>query len=1289
MDTATERRITLVRRSARYDEAGELVTELLGPVESSPDALVELGRIAFQRERDSQGLEYFERASRLDPGHEGALAFRVAVLSHANRHDEAMALAESALAAVPDRHLVRVAYGRIGDDRRDYRLLLDQVDRVLKEAPDFLEALEWRIYALSDLNRFDEADEAAAEASRAYPDAAELPLAHAYNKYRQARYHEAAQQCREAIALHPEDVYAHAKLIDYLLARTEHEQARTAAEHAVELLPWSDEAHRCLGRVLDAFEEHEAALAEFDRVIELNPFNASGYAWRASTLRALNRDAEAFEACRIGRQAVENASGIRVQQAWLHDKLEEREEALRALADAVEMAPYDQFILGSRIQTLCDYHRYAEAEAEARAAVERVPGDAELTSSLAWVYAGLDRDEDAVACFRRAVEFNPRQVLHLRNLATALTWVHRYGEAEEVLRDALAISPESTGLLDQLGATLHDLGRHDEAIEAYRAVIRETPQHESCWIKLVRLLRTHRDLEEAGSVARSALAANPRNVPLRLELGSVLRAQNRQEELLALYREACRELPHSQTLARQLAIELTDLGQVDEAMATLDGIGDADYSTRWWRIRLLLNSRRFDQALAEGTRAVRDYPEHVGLRLILGAVHQGIGDNESALREFERARRLDPESRAALRSLVEQLRIMRRFGEALEILPGEIGRKPNYPELRTELGLLYGAMGRAADRLAQHRRAVEINPWGSTFQFHFAHALRLNGLLDEANAALTEVLGKFPGWTALLTEMGRLCDDRNEYEEALSWFDKALARAPRACWILVRKSATLRALGRFSEAEELLAPELGRRTFDLDLLVEWGWVLRDRGELTRAQQEFEKAAELAGNARERADVLHCLGWVAFTAGDNETAERRFREALDAQPHAADSKLGLAWTLVRTAEPAGEAEAERLCREVLAERPRRHIAHTCLGVLRAHQGDLPQAEHHLRRSIEIDPYDGSYVDLGALFVQMDRFDEAEELLRKAVERNWYDSQAHIELGGLYLQRDSDAEDEGADARRAARHFRQALVIDPARGAAAIGLALALVKAPGDLLAAERVLRAALARSDCDQPRWQLLVALSRLLIERGDATQRRDLHLEALSCAQQAIELAATEADPYYVAGIAAYKAGEHGPEVRARPFHRRRALRYLRRCLHHDPAHAEARRVLNLAEQSLAVARNSVLGSVSTIVVAGVLLIALWLGFFLTDKVTTLVIGTLTPILVGLMALGFVLPFLVRLKLPGGVEADLSASLSQVTSGPTGEVSIGPGRLVGHGFDRSPGASGFSAGPRGELPRLG
>lgn len=53
-----------------------------------------------------------------------------------------------------------------------------------------------------------------------------------------------------------------------------------------------------------------------------------------------------------------------------------------------------------------------------------------------------------------------------------------------------------------------------------------------------------------------------------------------------------------------------------------------------------------------------------------------------------------------------------------------------------------------------------------------------------------------------------------------------------------------------------------------------------------------------------------------------------------------------------------------------------------------------------------------------------------------------------------------------------------------------------------------------------------------------------------------------------------------------------------------------------------------------------------------------------------------------------GIEADLSAGLSQVSSGPAGDVGIGPGRFGGGPDSSGRQPSSLSAGPRGELRRL-
>ncbi|OXM69131.1 tetratricopeptide repeat protein [Amycolatopsis vastitatis] len=1277
--------VTTLRRACRYAEAERAIEKLL----DGAKAHVELGRIAFDRDRWEIATGHFTRAAELDPFSEMAQAWRVAGLSRQRRYTEARAAADAVLETNPQAHLVRIARARVTvDETSDERYLLDECETVLGFFPDHLEALESRIRALTGLNRPVDAAAAAEEALERHPKAAELYVAWGSSLAKAGRFTAAVEKYDRAVEIQPQYVHAHYRKIDALGEAYRFDEALGHAEAAAQQLPEASRLYLTWGGILRRCHDFTGAVEKFDHAIAIDQHRADHYRWRAFALMKLGRRADALSTLRTGLEACPDTVELLIEQAWRYRDADDTDAAIAIAEKAASLAPANPSALHCLVRVLRQVQRFSAAESAAAAAIRGCPRDARLHRELGWVFADQDRDEEALSAFRRAAELDSYDALYIVNVSRALRWLYRHDEARELLAESCTKLPEDPQLVEQQALLSEEVGAIDEALDLYLETNRRWPLFVGAWIGRIRLLARRNRHAEAERTARLAMELNPFAANLRSRTATLQQENGDETAAIATLRQACAALPGRRNLTLDLSWFLRLAGEYEEAREILWRLPD-DPDVLKRRIGLLRDTREHQEALAIAATAVERFPADLQFRRVIGNIRSDLGDDEQAIAAFEAVLTLHPTDRAALLGKLGRLRLLRRYDEAVRILLGEIERRPNYPELHVELARVYEWMERRADGIAVYEKAIEIDPHDGWLRLNHAYALWQAGRYEDAETALTTALDVQPDYAALKLEMGRLCDVQNRHEEALTWFDRGLARLPRSTWAVTAKSAALRSLGRFGEAERLLAPRLEGQDVTADVVIEWGWVLRDRGELARARQAFERALTLAVGKRGRADALHCLGWTAYSADDFEEAEGQFRAAITENPQSNNAKIGLAWTLVHDGVPNGEDEAEQLCLDVLADAPRRHLAHTCLGVLYAKQGNLPQAEHHLRQSIEIDPYGGSYVDLGALFAQMGRFEEAETLLLKALERNWYDSQAHIELGALHLQRDLDGTDDPAEARRAARHFRQALVIEPTRGAAAIGLSLALIKSPGDLLAAERVLREALRRPNCDQPRWQLLVALARLLIGRGDETQRRDLHLEALSTARQAIELAANQADPHYVAGVAAYKAGESGPQAQARPFYRRRALHHFRRCLHHDPDHIEARRVMALAEESLAITRNSLAGSATMIAVAGALLVTLWLGFFLTGKVTTVVISTLTPILVGLVALGFVLPFLVRLKLPGGVEADLSASLNQVSSGPTGEVSIGPGRLVGSSSDSSATWSPLGTGPRGELPRLG
>jgi tetratricopeptide (TPR) repeat protein len=326
---------------------------------------------------------------------------------------------------------------------------------------------------------------------------------------------------------------------------------------------------------------------------------------------------------------------------------------------------------------------------------------------------------------------------------------------------------------------------------------------------------------------------------------------------------------------------------------------------------------------------------------------------------------------------------------------------------------------------------------------------------------------------------------------------------------------------------------------------------------------------------------------------------------------------------------------------------------------------------------LDSRHGSYVELGALYTKIGRFNEAATALQKACEQDCYDSQAHIEIGHLFLQRNL-LEPSEKHRTAAVHHFRQATHLDPGNRRASLGLAIAISQSTGDFAEAEKVLQEALKRLGSSQSRWHLNVALARLLIERGNATNKRQFYSDALAYAQEAISLASVQWEPYFVAAAAQINLVEPARNSPMKLILQHRALQYLQKAKDCNPGDFEVQRSLNAGEEALQDSRHSILGSVTVMTIGTVTLSVLWLAFFLSNKITALMLTSLTPVLVGLVIVGFLMPFVTRLKLPG-IEADLSVSIDQTSPGLTGSMVFDPGKFS---------ASASTEGPRGQSSRL-
>jgi tetratricopeptide (TPR) repeat protein len=322
----------------------------------------------------------------------------------------------------------------------------------------------------------------------------------------------------------------------------------------------------------------------------------------------------------------------------------------------------------------------------------------------------------------------------------------------------------------------------------------------------------------------------------------------------------------------------------------------------------------------------------------------------------------------------------------------------------------------------------------------------------------------------------------------------------------------------------------------------------------------------------------------------------------------------------------------------------------------------------KKTLELDKYQGSYTDLGALYVQAGRYDEAESRLRHAVERDWYDTAAHVELGCLNLLRGDDHLPD------ASHEFRQALVTDPASVRASVGLAEALSRA-GKAAEAETALRKAL-NQDMRGDEWQLHDELARLLLLRGTRQQDPALLDDAYGEAQLAIGAGPGEAEPYFTAGLVQFSRASHTRPPLERRWFISRARKHFDACLALDKQNIDALRYRDVLKREMRWIKPGSLGGVALASLSLALLVFIWCVFLLTKKVSAELLSVNIPVLVGLFTVAMVLPALTRLKMPG-FEADLQPQSGQEPRGPTGEDSFGPGRLT------------VPIGPTGQIPRRG
>ncbi|MGD0461131.1 MAG: tetratricopeptide repeat protein [Tepidisphaeraceae bacterium] len=276
-------------------------------------------------------------------------------------------------------------------------------------------------------------------------------------------------------------------------------------------------------------------------------------------------------------------------------------------------------------------------------------------------------------------------------------------------------------------------GRLAEAEPLLRQVLARTPHHAGALHLLGCVAFQMRPPSEAEDLIRRAIALDPAQAVFHTNLGLALLVMGRKDDAIQAFRQSVKLWPEHPDANNELGNVLCDVGQFDEALDCFK-------------------------------RAAAARPGHAPSLFNLGT-----GWLRKALAAPPDQ---DPSKAPAAQRRKDDLQ------EAVQCLQRALALRSDDADSANNLGNALQALGRTDEAIAAWRRAAAVAP--NPFAFlNLGRALCDQDRFDEALVAMQNSLRLRPDQPELCNNLGTLFRKTGQAEEAIAWFDRAIALQPR------------------------------------------------------------------------------------------------------------------------------------------------------------------------------------------------------------------------------------------------------------------------------------------------------------------------------------------------------------------------------------------------------------------------------------------------------------------------------------------------------------------------------
>ncbi|MGI0116739.1 XrtA/PEP-CTERM system TPR-repeat protein PrsT [Zooshikella sp. RANM57] len=494
---------------------------------------------------------------------------------------------------------------------------------------------------------------------------------------------------------------------------------------------------------------------------------------------------------------------------------------------------------------------------------------------------------------------------------------------------------------------------------------------------------------------------------------------------------------------------------------------------------------------------LKENPEDAKARALLGRAYLKQGNLPSAVKEFERAKKLGDLELEDRLSLAELYLLQRRFTEAITLVDLEAIDADHQPDGLLIHGYAYMGQGMYADAREAFEKALKSKDLPSA-HLGLAKVDFREGNIDDSSQRLEKLLKKEAENPDALILRAQIATRQERYADAITDLDTVLKLAPENYNALIKRADAYALSNKLDKAKADLdvvlekVPEHPEANFTLTK------VYLKQGEYEKAREAGEKVLRLR---QQFVPVMYLLGIAHYGLGNYQQALEQLEQYTNYVKGNDGANILLAQVLVKQKNYQGAITLL----EKLAAKDGKHQArvYALLGNAYMKTKDYAKATHYLDKALELEPNIArlqAQVAVGHLFsgdtksaikelkelsakaeepndadlllvrtyIQEKKYKEAETLVTKRI-KQWPDNPMYHNLQGLLHQVQGRFDDAKAG-------FEQALEKDKKYIPALMGLA-GLSYTQGDQDAAKDYYQQAIAVNEKYLPAYFALSAVA--------------------------------------------------------------------------------------------------------------------------------------------------------------------------------------------------------------------